>query len=252
MDSIKSYIKTSKPTERAEPGQRRPSKQVEMTQTKTTNDNGESLAKRISRRMSLFPSTPTEPEKPSTSEPEFTTFETLSEKRDEESDVLDGRRFSKFTFNSAPSGDVNPEDIEQARHDYRMSMTGNYNNYRRKTMMTHGTEMSDIMEVDSEADILSTVGDSIMTDMKDKGDVNVLEELRHEIMVNYLFQQQCARLWIADGTGEVEGVMLRKSRGNYLACPPALADSVFADACVELNVQVSLPITGREIPADNF
>ncbi|KAF2149500.1 hypothetical protein K461DRAFT_231277 [Myriangium duriaei CBS 260.36] len=90
------------------------------------------------------------------------------------------------------------------------------------------------------------IGDSL-ADPDEKSDANLLEELKHEIMVNYLFQQQCARLWIADGTGEVEGVMLRKSRGNYLACPPALADSVFADSCVELNVQCAMTVNSRVI-----
>jgi hypothetical protein len=61
-------------------------------------------------------------------------------------------------------------------------------------------------------------------------------------MVNYLYQQQCSRLWVSDGSGEVEGVLLRKARNQYLACPPALTGSVFAMACAELNVQVSYPL----------
>lgn len=65
-----------------------------------------------------------------------------------------------------------------------------------------------------------------------------LDSIKHEIMVNYLFQQQCANLWIVDSSGAREGVVLRKSRDNYLACPPALAESSFAKACAELNVMV--------------
>lgn len=65
-----------------------------------------------------------------------------------------------------------------------------------------------------------------------------LDDIKHEVMVNYLYQQQCSHLWVADGSGEVEGVLLRKSRGNYMACPPRLASSVFANACATLNVQV--------------
>ncbi|KAF2227264.1 glycosyl transferase family group 2-domain-containing protein [Elsinoe ampelina] len=100
--------------------------------------------------------------------------------------------------------------------------------------------MSDIAE--------SVVEDSVAgSDEKEETSENILDELKHEIMVNYLFQQQCARLWIADGTGEVEGVMLKKSRGNYLACPPALADSLFADSCVELNVQCAMTVNSRVI-----
>ena len=66
-----------------------------------------------------------------------------------------------------------------------------------------------------------------------------LDGIKHEVMVNYLYQQQCSRLWVSDGSGEVEGVLLRKARNQYLACPPALAGSVFATVCAKLNVQVS-------------
>lgn len=65
-----------------------------------------------------------------------------------------------------------------------------------------------------------------------------LDEIKHEVMVNYLYQQQCSQLWVSDGSGEVEGVLLRKSRGVYMACPPQLGNSAFAQACAALNVQV--------------
>ena len=67
---------------------------------------------------------------------------------------------------------------------------------------------------------------------------SVLDDIKHEIMVNYLYQQQCGNLWVSDGSGKVEGVLLRKSRGHYMACPPALGSSSFAMACTALNVQV--------------
>jgi hypothetical protein len=66
------------------------------------------------------------------------------------------------------------------------------------------------------------------------------DDIKHEVMVNYLYQQQCSRLWVSDGCGEIEGVLLRKARNQYLACPPALANSVFAMACADLNVQVQI------------
>ena len=69
------------------------------------------------------------------------------------------------------------------------------------------------------------------------------EDIKHEVMVNYLYQQQCANMWVADGTGELEGVLLRKWRGNYMACPPALATSAFAQACAALNVQVGIAMS---------
>lgn len=66
-----------------------------------------------------------------------------------------------------------------------------------------------------------------------------MDDIKHEVMVNYLFQQQCARLWVGDGSGEVEGVLIKKARGQYLACPPNLTQSVFAAACTVMNVPVS-------------
>jgi len=66
-----------------------------------------------------------------------------------------------------------------------------------------------------------------------------LDDIKHEVMVNYLYQQQCSHLWVSDGSGEIEGVLLRKSRNQYMACPPQLGTSPFAMACAALNVQVN-------------
>lgn len=66
-----------------------------------------------------------------------------------------------------------------------------------------------------------------------------MDDIKHEVMVNYLYQQQCSRLWVSDGSGEVEGVLLRKARNVYMACPPQLGNTPFASACAALNVQVS-------------
>lgn len=66
----------------------------------------------------------------------------------------------------------------------------------------------------------------------------MVDEIKHEVMVNYLHQQQCGHMWVADGSGVLEGVLLKKYRGEYLACPPDLVNSMFAEACRALNVQV--------------
>lgn len=66
-----------------------------------------------------------------------------------------------------------------------------------------------------------------------------IDEIKHEVIVNYLYQQQCSHLWVKDSSGQYEGVMLRKSRNNYLAYPPQLVDSPFGIACAALNCQVS-------------
>lgn len=67
-----------------------------------------------------------------------------------------------------------------------------------------------------------------------------VDDIKHEVMVNYLYQQQCSHLWVSDGSGELEGVLLRKSRNNYMACPPQLAHSAFAAACAALNCAVCI------------
>ncbi|KAI0384413.1 glycosyl transferase family group 2-domain-containing protein [Hypomontagnella monticulosa] len=74
-----------------------------------------------------------------------------------------------------------------------------------------------------------------------------LDDIKHEVMVNYLYQQQCAHLWVSDGSGEVEGVLLRKTRGTYMACPAALGESTFAIACAALNVQCAMTVNSRVI-----
>ena len=66
-----------------------------------------------------------------------------------------------------------------------------------------------------------------------------MAEIKHEVMVNFMYQQQCARVWVSDGSGELEGVLLRKSRGLYMACPPSLIDSEFAACIRSMNLQVS-------------
>ena len=75
------------------------------------------------------------------------------------------------------------------------------------------------------------------------------DEIKHEVMVNYLYQQQCSHLWVGELAGEVEGVLLRKQRGHYMACPPQLAASPLATSCAALNVQVRSPsyvwVSGR-------
>ncbi len=68
----------------------------------------------------------------------------------------------------------------------------------------------------------------------------ILDEVKHEVMVNYLYQQQCAHLWVGDDSSGMEGVLLRRARGQYMACPPELGSSPLAVACAALNVRVSL------------
>lgn len=66
-----------------------------------------------------------------------------------------------------------------------------------------------------------------------------LGDIKHQVMVTHVFNQLCKARWIEDAvSGQMEGVILRKARGQYLACPDELADSPFSAACIALNVQV--------------
>lgn len=71
----------------------------------------------------------------------------------------------------------------------------------------------------------------------------MIDDIKHEVMVSYLYQQQSSQLWVnpnpAPGQSNGnEGVLLRKSKGQYMACPASLANSLFAEACSALNVHV--------------
>ncbi|KAK4186324.1 putative glycosyltransferase [Podospora australis] len=83
--------------------------------------------------------------------------------------------------------------------------------------------------------------------VKSTGSSMFLDDIKHEVMVNYLYQQQCSYLWVSDGSGEIEGVLLRKARGQYMACPPQLGNSPFAMACAALNVQCAMTVNSRVI-----
>jgi len=76
-----------------------------------------------------------------------------------------------------------------------------------------------------------------------------VDDIKHEVMVNYLFRQQAVMLWadimdtnshhgIPGVSGFEEGVLLRKSKGCYLACPSKLAGGTLAHVCTALNIQV--------------
>src|SRR5688572_12683344 len=73
----------------------------------------------------------------------------------------------------------------------------------------------------------------------------MIDDIKHEVMVSYLYQQQSSQLWVnpnqapGESNGN-EGVLLRKSKGHYMACPPSLSNSLLAEACSVLNVHVCL------------
>jgi hypothetical protein len=78
-----------------------------------------------------------------------------------------------------------------------------------------------------------------MRSMRSMASTSYLDDVKHEIMANFLFQQQCTKLWIGDASGELEGILLRKSKGNYITCPPSLVQSSLGFYCSQLNFQAS-------------
>lgn len=74
-----------------------------------------------------------------------------------------------------------------------------------------------------------------------------VKELRNDVMVAWLHQQQLERLWTA---GEYdEGVVLKKSRADYVCAPQELADrkdGLFA-ATVTLNVRCAMTVNTRVV-----
>lgn len=70
-------------------------------------------------------------------------------------------------------------------------------------------------------------------------DERLVDEIKHQVVLNHLYQHQCSSLWIRDVSLDLEGVMVRKRRGEYLFKPPGLEQSSFAQAMLGLNVQVS-------------
>lgn len=67
-----------------------------------------------------------------------------------------------------------------------------------------------------------------------------ITQIKSDVMVNYLHQQQLEHMW-SDGTPG-EGVVLKRSRDQYTSCPAELSqyEGGFFDAVRKLNVRVSL------------
>ncbi|KXT09585.1 hypothetical protein AC579_8611 [Pseudocercospora musae] len=74
-----------------------------------------------------------------------------------------------------------------------------------------------------------------------------INEIKCDVMVNWLYQQQMERLWTAGGIDE--GVILKKSRGQYTCCPADIADEPygFFKSIEALNVRVAMTVNTRVI-----
>jgi len=74
-----------------------------------------------------------------------------------------------------------------------------------------------------------------------------VEQVRHEIMCNYMWQQQQSNLWIDDRADLEQGIMIRRSRGTYVSAPPDLAYSRFAASCSAMNVPSAMTVASKTI-----
>ena len=70
-------------------------------------------------------------------------------------------------------------------------------------------------------------------------DPEEIRDLKCDVMVNWLYQQQMEMLWTAGG--QDEGVVLKKTRGQYTCCPSDIVEEPygFFKAVQTLNVRVS-------------
>ncbi|KAK4997645.1 hypothetical protein LTR66_002977 [Elasticomyces elasticus] len=76
------------------------------------------------------------------------------------------------------------------------------------------------------------------------GDIN---EIKCDVMVNWLYSQQMELLWTAGDHDE--GVVLKKGRGAYTCCPSDLIDehAGFFDAVQALNVRAAMTVNTKVI-----
>lgn len=75
----------------------------------------------------------------------------------------------------------------------------------------------------------------------------LVDEIKHQVVLNHLYQHQCSSLWIRDVSQQIEGVMVRKKRNDYLFKPHGLAESAFAQAMMMLNVQAAMTVSSGVI-----
>ena len=66
-----------------------------------------------------------------------------------------------------------------------------------------------------------------------------VDDIKHEVMVNYLYQQQQSNLWIHDVRDREEGVLIKKARDVYMGAPPEVVHSQFGWCVRQMNVPVS-------------
>ena len=65
-----------------------------------------------------------------------------------------------------------------------------------------------------------------------------VDDIKHEVMVNYLYQQQQSNLWIHEVRDREEGVLIKKARDLYIGAPSEVVHSQFGWCVRQMNVPV--------------
>jgi hypothetical protein len=83
------------------------------------------------------------------------------------------------------------------------------------------------------------------------GDAEAINDIRSDIMVNWLYEQQLRNQYISGAQDAFEGVVLKKARGTFTCCPPQMAaipDSLFA-VVARMNVRCAMTVNTRLVRA---
>ncbi|GME28434.1 Glycosyl transferase family 2 [Neofusicoccum parvum] len=78
-------------------------------------------------------------------------------------------------------------------------------------------------------------------------DTQFIHDIRHDIIINHLYEKQVGQRWIQDFSGTVEGVLLKKARGEYITFPEQLVESTLAQSIATLNVQAALTVRTKVV-----
>lgn len=91
----------------------------------------------------------------------------------------------------------------------------------------------------------STAGFSVYS--QTRRDTQFIHDIRHDIIINHLYEKQVGSRWISDFSGAIEGVLLKKARGEYITFPEPLVESTLAQSIATLNVQAAMTIKTRVV-----
>ncbi|CZT49585.1 uncharacterized protein RSE6_10455 [Rhynchosporium secalis] len=73
--------------------------------------------------------------------------------------------------------------------------------------------------------------------------------IQHEMIVEYLYQQQRSRCWISNLGSTEEGAFMRESWSSYVTAPVLLSDSILAQALVDLNAEIVITMKSKIVEA---